>query len=406
MNFKQVNQYILSGHRLLNRKFALVVWFGCAVIGVSLALSRHELNNYLIYTNVYHHLIAGQDLYASYPAQYQDVNLYGPFFGMVIAPFAWLPDSVGVVLWVITNAAFLLFAFNRLPIPSRSVTALLFLCSNELLIASNSVQLNPIICGCILLAFAYTSKGKDVLALFFIMAAGFIKIYGFVGLAFFFFSKDKLRFAGWAIVWALVFFCAPLLISNLSFLLHSYGDWFTILKEKNAKNISLEPGSIFQNVSVQGMIARIFGIAKFNEFFVLIPAAILFMSQYLKYRYFQDTRLRLYILCSVLLATVIFSSSAESSTYIIAVPGLCIWYFLQPKTRGANFFFAFSVIVTTFCYTDVLSSWLSNKLFRPYSLKAMMPFALWLIIIVQVYKKQFLKARTPIKDQKPRLSAV
>jgi hypothetical protein len=406
MNAKEVKEYFFTGRFIYDRTLALILWFGLSFLGVLQVVAGHELNNYYIFKGVYYHTLHGQNLYIHYPAEYNDINLYGPVFSLVIAPFALLPDNFGAFLWVLANAAFLLFAFSRLPLSSKWLTILLFLSCYELMGSSTNLQINPIICGCIILGFAYTHKGKEIFALLFIMAATFIKIYGIVGLAFFFFSKKPFRFIGWAVAWSVILFFAPLILTNFSFLIQSYQDWFVTIKEKNITNLSTAPGSIFQNVAVSGMIRRIFHLPGLNDLFILIPAVILFLSQYIRYKYFYDIRLRLYILCSALIATVIFSTSAESSTYIIAMAGVYIWYLLQPKTKRLNIFFFFVFVITSFSYTEVFGRWAGDHIFRPYSLKALMPFIVWLIIIIQVYIKQFLKASFPFQKNKTVLSVV
>ena len=102
-----------------------------------------------------------------------------------------------------------------------------------------------------------------------------------------------------------------------------------------------------------------------------------------------------YILSSILIAIVIFSNSSESNTYIIAMPGMCLWYLLQPKSKLINVYFILAFVFTTFAYTDLLTSWSRHHLYRPYSLKALFPFTTWLIIVYQVNRKQFLKAILP-----------
>src|SRR5439155_15643371 len=140
--------------------------------------------------------------------------------------------------------------------------------------------------------------------------AAFIKLYGIVGLAFFFFSKKPLQFILWMFTWSLVFFFSPLMITNFIFLAQSYKDWFHALQIKSAKNIALDGSAIYQNISVPGMIRRIFYLPGLNDLLIIIPAIILFLSQYLKFNYFNDARFRIYILCSVLLSTVIFSTGS------------------------------------------------------------------------------------------------
>jgi len=398
MNLREIRSYIFSGDIFYNRKIALLCWFGFALFGVYQGFAENGLNNYYIFKQVFYHTFNQQDLYTAYPAEYKDVNLYGLFFSLVIAPFALLPDKIGIICWILANAGLLLFAINKLPIPYKWKTFLLFLCSHELMLSSASAQVNPIICACIVLGFSYIQKQKEIYALFFIMMATFIKIYGIVGFAFFFFSKKRFSFIVWTLVWSGVFFFAPMVITSFSFLVKSYQDWPIALKAKNEKNILLTKDAIYQNISVTGMIRRIFYLPKLNDLAILVPAFSLFISQYFRFPYFNDLRLRLYILCSVLMATVLFSTGSESSTYIIVLPGMCIWFLLQPKTKWLILFFICMYALTTFAYSDIFTPWSRKHLYRPYSLKALPPFILWVIILIQIHTKQFLKAVHPLRS--------
>ena len=400
MNTVFTKEYFFSGKFFFDRRIAALLWFGLALAGVLQAFAENGLNNYFIYKQVFFHTLHQQDLYQPYPAEYGDVNLYGPFFSIVIAPFALLPDKPGAVCWVIANAAFLFFAVSKLQIDNKWKALLLLLCSHELMISSASFQINPLICGCIILAFSLIQKQKDVSALFFIMFATFIKLYGITGLAFFFFSKKRFQFILWMFLWSVVFFFVPLILTSFSFLIQSYKSWFLVLQTKAAKNILLDGSAIYQNVSVPGMIRRIFYLPELNDLVIIVPAMILFASQYLRPQYFNDNRFRFYILCSVLIATVIFSTGSESATYIIAMPGISIWYFLQPKTKWVNIFFISVFLLTTFAYSDIFTAWSRHHLYRPYSLKALPPFIIWIVILVQIHRKQFLHAADFVQKEK------
>ncbi len=368
---------------IYSRMFAVSLWFGLSIIAVVQSIITHI------------HTLHSGNLYIPYPRETTDVNLYGPFFSLIIAAFSWLPDNMGVIFWVMLNSLFLLFAILKLPLPDKWKTLLVLLNAHESMVNSASLQTNGLVASCILLGFIYTKKTKESHALFFIMAAFFIKIYGIVGFAFFFFSRKKIWFIVWSAVWTILFFFAPLVITDWNFLVQSYFDWYRCLQVKWAKNGLLTREVRLQNVSVMGMFRRIFYLPAFNDLWILIPAFFLYASQYVYYRYWQDTRFQLYILCSVLIATVIFSNSSESATYIIAMPGLCTWYLLQPKSRAVTTYFIIAFIITSFGSSDLFSPWPRTHIFNPYSLKAFFPLITWLIILFQIHSKQFLKAKDP-----------
>jgi hypothetical protein len=375
---------------LYNRNFATVLWFGLAFIGVVLEYAKSTGNNYLIFKGVFEHTIHQQNLYLAYPAEYGDYNHYGPVFSLVIAPFALLPNWPGVVLWVMLNTAILYAAIRMLPIAEKWKNAILIFSAHEMMIAAEWMQSNAMIGAFIILGFVFIIRGKEAWALFFIMLATFIKLYGVVGFAFFFFSKNRIKFIGWAIVWSVVFFLAPMLISTRAFIAQSYVDWFTELRFKDLRNARMDIRNDFQDISVMGMIRRIFHYQALRNYFVTVPAVLLFASQYLQFKYFNDVRYRLYLLCSVLITAVIFTTSAESPTYIIAFPAVCIWFVLQPASRWATAFFIFALLLTSFSYSDIFTPYVREHLVRPYSLKALPCFLLWLILLVQIWRKQFL----------------
>lgn len=383
--------YFRSGLWLTNKTLAGCLWFGLSAFAVAQALWSRKINNFLVFRYVYFHLLGKHNLYIPYPDQYADVNLYGPVFGLVIAPFALLPVKLGVVCWVMANVSFLYWAISKLPISVPYQTTLLILSSHELMTNSSWLQTNALVCGCLFLGFSYVRCRREHWGLFFIILAGFIKIYGFAGLVFFPFSRNKAKFIGWALFWSVFCFVAPLLITHYHFLIQTYADWKTGLQVKAAKNIRIDNHNYYQDISVLGIIRRML-YSGLKDAWVLIPGSLLFISQFFYRAYYRDHRYQMYLLCSTMLFLVLFSSGAESPTYIIAVPAMCLWFFLQPKNRTKLIVFSAALLFTTFCYSDLLTPWFRQHVVMPYSLKALPAFIIWAIIIFQVHSRQFLRA--------------
>lgn len=381
----------LPGNWLTNRRLSVFLWFGLSVFAILQDLWSHQVNNFLVFRYVYFHLLEGSNLYIPYPDQYADVNLYGPLFGLIIAPFALMPVKLGAICWVLANVSFLYWAISKLPIASAYQTALLILCSHEMMNNSSWMQSNALVCGSLLLGFSYVCRQKENRALFFIMLAAFIKLYGIAGLAFFPFSRNKVKFIGWALCWAIFCFAAPLLITHYDFLIRTYADWKTGLQLKAAKNIRLDNNNYFQDISVMGMIRRTF-YPGLKDVLILVPGCLLYLSQFLYRTYYRDVRYQLYLLCSSMLFLVIFSSGAESPTYIIAVPALCLWFFMQPGNKIHLILFSIGFLFTTFSYSDLLTPWFRDHVVMRYSLKALPSFIIWMIILFQIHSRQFLSA--------------
>ena len=387
----KLKAYIREGKFLVDRKLAILLWFGLSLIAILLTYFHHTgFNNYLIFKQVYYHTLAQKNLYVAYPTEYGDVNLYGPVFAIVIAPFAILPDIIGSALWVLFSSLFLFYAILKLPIKKEYCYGIVLFSALEMMNVASYFHSNAFIAACIILGFVFVNKGKDWLGLLFILLATFIKIYGIVGLAFFFFSKDKWHFIFWVFSWCIVLFLLPMILSSPQFIFQSYINWFEGLVLKAGKNVNLVNNNFFQDISVMGMCRRIFNLNNLKDSYILVPAVVVFFIQYIRFSYFDDIRFRLYLLCSVLLFVVIFSSGSESPTYIIAFPAICIWYFLQHKSRWVNAFFGFAFLLTCLSYSDILTPFVRNHLVRPFALKALPSFITWLIICIQMYSKQFL----------------
>ena len=399
MKLMNIKRWILTGAILHDKRIAVTLWFGLSFILVCIDYVHHSINNnYVIFKYVYIHTVQQVNLFLEYPAQYSDVNLYGPVFSLVIAPFSILPDQLGIFCWVMFNAGILFYAIRQLPVAPKWQYAILILSSHEMMNCSSYTQSNALIAACIILGFVLIQAEKEIWALLFIMLATMIKLYGIVGFAFFFFSNHKWKFAGWAFFWTIVFFILPMFISSRDFIIQSYYDWFDALQFKAVKNINPFIHNDFQDISVMGMIRRIFGIYSLKNYIITLPAVLLFLTQYLQWEYFKDLRFRLYMLCLVLLMTVIFTTSAESPTYIIAFPAVCIWFVMQPSGKWVNTVFIFALLLTSFSYSDLFTPFLREKIIRPYSLKALPCFVLWLIILIQLWRKQFLKINLPLPN--------
>ena len=146
--------------------------------------------------------------------EYNDHNHYGPIFSLVIAPFAVVPDAIGLLGWLVVLALGMYYAVRRLPLEEGRQIFLYWFCAHELLTALQMQQFNIAIAAIIIGSFAAIEKGREVTAAFLIVLGTFVKLYGVVGLAFFFFVKRKPRFILALIGWSVVCFVAPMLISS------------------------------------------------------------------------------------------------------------------------------------------------------------------------------------------------
>ncbi|MBA4166059.1 MAG: DUF2029 domain-containing protein [Chitinophagaceae bacterium] len=377
----------------------VILWFGITVIAVLLELSRgtNAIGNYLLFKQVFWHMLHEQNLYLKYPGQHDDCNHYGPLFGVLIAPFALLPVPMGCFLWCLVNALMLFYAVRRLPFTDSLKNSILLIGAVELMTSIHSLQFNPMLTSWILLSFVLIENKKDFWATFFIVAGFLVKLYGIAGIIFFLFSANRSRFAVAFLFWLIALFCLPMLISSSHFTIQSHVDWFRVLIEKNAANISLSSGDRAQDISVMGMIRRLFPVSNLANAWVLVPAALIIFLPAWRRGQYASRIFRLNYLSVALISVVIFSTSAESPTYIIAVMGVAVWFAAQctPTPPGWATALLVSVLVfTSLSTTDLFPHYVSHTFFIGYSLKALPCFVAWIVIVCQLLFIDFLPVKT------------
>ncbi|WP_316802714.1 glycosyltransferase family 87 protein [Pedobacter nototheniae] len=372
-----------------NKYFILFVWLCLAIFStVKQYKSGYEPNNYRIFIYTFFHSLEKLNLYARY-IEYGDMNHYGPFFSLIIAPFALMPRYLGIFLWQVANTLFLYYAVSTLPLKSTKINAIYWIIANELLTALFSFQINPSITAIIILSYTMIDRKNNFIAAFLIMLGTFIKLYGIVGLAFFFFVKQKPKFIAYCIFWAIVFFVLPMVFFGFDYIIQCYKDWYISLSAKQLENATL---TSWQDMSIMGMARRLFQNPAISNLPFLIFGLILFGLPYLRIKQYKAEGFRLMLLASTLIFTVIFSNSSESPTYIIAFTGVALWFVLQdkPVKKEVIALLIFAFLLTSLAPTDFYPRYIRNNYIMRYSLKALPCILIWFYITYQMLTKNFL----------------
>jgi hypothetical protein len=361
----------------------LYIWVGVSLaMGIINNLSGHFHGNYKIYKYVFFNTLEQFPLYQPRPEFYLDLNHYGPIFGLIIAPFALLPDVLGGALWLVMLALILYYAVKELPLNQWQHMAIFFIVTNSLIIAHANVQFNTATVALIILSYTNIRKEKDIWAAFMIMLGVFVKLYGIVGFAFFFFSKHKPKLLLWSAIWGVVFFALPMLISSPEYIIQQYIGWFNELIIKNQGNAN----SLQQNISFLGMIHKISGNFDFSNLPVLLGALVLVALPYYRIQEYKQNRFQLLMLSSVLIFTVLFSTGSEPNSYVIAITGVAIWFVIQPRpySRWNIFLIIFGIAISSFAPSDLFPRPLYRGIIKPYALQALPCVLIWLTILYEM----------------------
>ncbi|MGV3510193.1 MAG: glycosyltransferase family 87 protein [Sphingobacteriaceae bacterium] len=352
---------------------------------------KGSFNNYLIFKYTFINTINGHPLYKEQPEFFFDSNHYGPFFGLLFAPFALLPDFIGILLWTLFVSFALFFAIRKVPISKSQQNLVLLICSHELLTSLFNLQSNSFIAALIILSFVFAVKHKEIVSGLLIAMGFLVKLYGIVGFAFILFAKNKVKYIASFIVFTLLLALLPALISSVPFQIQGYQDWYISLSTKTNLNVT----STMQNISVIGLIQKTIDPDATTRNILLGGLLMMLAQVVVNYKRYNNLRFQFLLLSSVLLFTVLFSTGSESATYIIAFPGVAIWYVTKDnKTNWDHFLLAFAIILTSFSPSDLFPP--DARVFvREYKLKSLPCFLIWIEILRESY---FNKTLTYKKD--------
>lgn len=377
-----------------NPKYISIIYIVSAIVCAISKFVKGPLayNNYLIFKNVFFNTINQHNLYSEYPVKYLDVNHYGIFFSAVIAPFAVMPDWIGMVLWNVFNALVFLYAVKKLPFTNDYKSFFAWLCLQEFITSSLSLQFNIALAGLIILSAVYVYERKEPQSVIAILIGTFVKIYGIVGLSQFFFIKNKKKFVISFLVVSVLFFCLPMLYSGIDFVIQSYKDWYMSLIEKNSINEGL---GTYQDISIMGFFRRILNDPHVSNLYFYAVGLPLFALPYIRLSQYKNFAFKLMILASTLVFLVLFSSSSESPTYIIAVSGVMLWFLMQKqKNTLVISLLIFVLVFTCFSNSDLFPRYIKDHYIIKYSIKSLPCSIVWIRITYELLTKDFEKDYT------------
>jgi hypothetical protein len=378
-------------------KYITILWFSVTFLAIVKTLISGRINNYLIFKFTFFSLINQLNFFLPQPENFLHYNLYGPIFSLLIAPFALLPNWLGMSLWMIFNTWVLYWAVKKLPLSKRAHIGILLIVLHENLTSILNCQFNPCMTAIIILSFVFINGRKDFWAAFLIVLGTFVKLYGIVGLAFFFFSKNKTKLMLSLLFWGVIMFILPMFFSSPKFILQSYIDWYVAVAEKNQLNSDFTCG---QDICLMGIIRRTTKNQYMANWPYILMGVTLLASTYLRIKQYKNLAFKLLLLSNILIFTVIFSTSAESPTYIIAFLGVAIWFIIQPRPFKWDVIalLVFAIILTSFSPSDLFPKFIRENYIYPYSLKALPCVLIWFRIIYEMLTKDFTNYNIPVES--------
>jgi hypothetical protein len=366
---------------LLNPRFVALVLLALAITA---ALQEYFLgpkdfgggaiythyNNFRIFKLSFLHLVHGEDLYAVFPLEHWDHFKYSPAFAVMMAPFAFLPDVVGLVLWNVLNVAVLIAAFARVPGLSPRDRALIGLfIAPELLTAVQNTQANVLVAGMLILALCFLESDRPAPAALLIVAAGYVKIYPVLGAVLFLLYPRKTRFIAWSAAWLVILAAVPLLFVAPGQLRGEYASWARLLSTDQ---------STLSGISVMRLLQAWIGLHPPKEALALAGVGLT-LAPLVRARTRVDAPFRLMAMGALLVSMVIFNHMAESATFVIATCGVALWY--VASSRGPKETALLALVFVLTANASRLPTELILRVVEPYALKAVPCILVWLVAL-------------------------
>ena len=343
-------------------------------------------NNFTIFKSSFGHFIHRLPLYMEYPKEYFDYYLYGPIFAILMAPFSFLSDGPSLVLWNLLNSVVLFVTLWHLPIVENKRVAITWIVLNTSITALLNTQFHALCLSMIIWSYICVEKKNYFWATLWIVLGIYIKLYGVVGVVFFFFAKDRLRFALYFVFWLVFIGFIPLLFGGVEYGLQSYRDWMAMLTHKNALNENIK--NIRTDLCVMGMFRRWTGDPTLSNLWFLAPSLLVNVYLFFQVRKWSDPDFRLRILAFVLLFILLASTGTESPTLVMAFPAVGIWFVLGEKTKERWAMLIFTLLISSFTPTDIFPAYLRNEFINPLGLMILPLFGIWIWLAWDLFREK------------------
>jgi hypothetical protein len=341
-------------------------------------------NNYRIFKYSFDNLIHHKDLYIYHPDLYGDLYKYSPGFSVLMFPFYYMPDLMGLILWNLLNGMLLFFAIKRLPLSPAQLRVVLWIIIPELIISLQNAQTNGLTAALILMTFVSLKNGKPIAGALSTALVTAIKIFGGICGLFFVFFKRKTSYIFWTIAFSVLLQALPLLFISPAELMDQYASWFSMLKADHADPVGLSAMHLFSALSSRPI-----------DFYpVQIAGLLLTLLPLVHIKKYHDFQFQLFFAASLMLAMVLFNHKAESPTFIIAVTGVAIWYCISPKGLLEKALLVFTILFTSLSPSELVPPVLKEEFFVKYSLKALPCFLVWCVLQWELHTKRLTEERT------------
>lgn len=312
-------------------------------IGVSASeFLRGEHANYMIFANSTRDFWNGISPYSdAWWRHGLDFFLYAPPFSVLFAPFASMPDWLGVFVWNVFNYTLYALSIFTLPRISDKTKAYILLYTLPILGAGQlDFQYNIAIAYMFLFAFTLLETGRGKWAMLIIMASAMTKIYGGFELLLVLLYPKFWKNVMWGALWAILIFMLPVIKLGPSGLFDYYGEWFTRLMQHSGTR----PFETFFDIKLLWGDLAVTGIhTQYQAHIQLFVIAVITALTFLRLKWRENFNFRVGLLAVVTGYVILFGSGTEKHTYIIGLVAYLYWWWSKNNKKTIDKIFYWSI---------------------------------------------------------------
>ncbi len=366
-----------------NRRIICALYLVAAVIVAYQRTVLSRENNFVIFRAAFDHLMAGQDLYAAWPALHTDFFKYSPTFAFLFGPFALVPVTAGYALWAATCATAVFAGVSRL-VPPRLAVITLALALLAVVGDLQRAQSNALCAGLMILAWAAMEREEQWGAAVPVALGAFVKLFPVAALAGAIFHPRKIRFGAVVAVTLVVGVALPLVAVSWDSLAAQYASWRAI-EARDAVPLG-RYGSSGSDLyaGIMGQFRVWFDVEWPHWPIQLAGLAVLLLPLATRRRPW-DRVFRTLFLASILVFCVLFNHQAESPSYSIAIIGACLWFAVSEQATWRTVLLVLCIAIVNLGSTDLMPRAWYKAYYVPYMLKTLPLIPLWIAMQLELH---------------------
>lgn len=307
-----------------NPKYVFLLGLFVALLATTIEVIRGRNTNYFDYQDATRMFWEGISPYTLEFVQAHCIHfLYLPVFCVIFAPIFLLPWWLGPFVWNIGNYCLFALAIKTLPQQLAPYRMKIFLFLLPVLLQGVfCYQYNLVVCYIFLFAFTLLERNKPLWAILIIMISATTKIYGLVELALLLCYPKVWRNYAFAILCGIILLALPALNPHFSNPFSLYED--TVYMIANHQTIGDYSGLLF----ARGLKPLFLPNYRIVQLTVIAILSLLFFWRHQRWESFT---FRVNVLAVVMGYVILFSDSPETHTYLIALSGYLMAFWLHPN---------------------------------------------------------------------------